>query len=83
MKLRTDKTHRICKRKKEKKPKKTQLNLAMFIEFIFHIVATADSLLSQEDSLKSAWRRSSWDNRISYACTGSETMRVARKILEL
>lgn len=55
----------------------------MFIEFIFHIVATADSLFSQEDSLKSAWRRSSWDNRISYACTGSETMRVVGKILEL
>lgn len=70
------------KKGKEAK-KKNQLNLAMFIEFIFHIVATADSLLSQEDSLKSAWRRSSWDNRISYACTGSETMRVARKILEL
>lgn len=70
------------KKGKEAK-KKPQLNLAMFIEFIFHIVATADSLLSQEDSLKSAWRRLSWDNRISYACTGSETMRVARKILEL
>lgn len=70
-------------KKGEKVKKKKQLNLAMFIEFIFHIVATEDSLFSQEDSLKSAWRRSSWDNRISYACTGSETMRVARKILEL
>lgn len=69
--------------KKGKEAKKTKLNLAMFIEFIFHIVATADSLLSQEDSLKSAWRRSSWDNRISYACTGSETMRVVGKILGL
>lgn len=68
MKLPTDKTHRICK---QKKPNKIQLNLAMFIEFIFHIVATSDSLFSQEDSLKSAWRRSNCDNRIFFAYTGS------------
>lgn len=55
----------------------------MFIELIFHIVATADSVFSQEDSLKSAWRRSSCDNRIFFAYTGSETKRVHRKILEL
>lgn len=41
MKLPTNKTQSGRKKRSQKKRRKIKLNLAMFIEFIFHIVAAA------------------------------------------